>query len=617
MIKNFERFVESVETIPFFLSKELRKILSVMSDEGNVYAKALLENHAKNLSMKITFINITKKNDELTFITHDRVMRLYDDSKVDFKTWLSIVYDDERQDVWNKMRNPIKVGKFFSKFARHLSLKSGGEQQEQFVNQYKATYDIILDRFNDFEIVKGEDIRKCFLYENYESLKGQLGNSCMRYKQCQSYFDIYVENPKTCSMLILRSKDNVGKIRGRAMLFETNLGTFMDRIYTNNDSDIVIFNRYRNSKKMVDPFLSHKCHIDLEKWEFDEYPYLDTFKFLNIEDSRLYAEVLDETDSNIYKLQQADGTFLNDSIWSEYEGEYIPEDESVYSEEYGHIRQETSIYIEGRGHFPESASEVTWSQFFETYYHVDDCHFSEFLEDHIPQKESIAYLKNSKQEIDYIPEDMKGILVDILVDGSDRYSLPEYVIFDPISDGFRFKDELVDIGGKKLMIGEYLIDKVGKVDKKKLIETIKTFSGDINKVLMSLLYVNSNRSDVNFSMAIRYFLKTRDGEKQVSDQFIELLKFFLIFHIVIGKKEIEDVMSNRAVYSFRRFNQLLIDDRMDPYLNMISKEIFDMIYDKQDWRRSLAWTCYKLSLVLRNHIIEESASKLTFEYVFC
>lgn len=81
----------------------------------------------------------------------------------------------------------------------------------------------------------------------------------------------------------------------------------------------------------------------------------------------------------------------------------------------------------------------------------------------------------------------------------------------------------------------------------------------------------------------------------------------------MGKKVISDIMYNRAIYSYKRFNQLIIDDRMDPYLNMISKDVLDILYDKHDWRVQLAFKCYKLALLVRNHIIDDPISKFTFD----
>jgi len=39
---------------------------------------------------------------------------------------------------------------------------------------------------DNFEIVKGKDIRYWYNVDNYSQVKGQLGSSCMRYDYCES-----------------------------------------------------------------------------------------------------------------------------------------------------------------------------------------------------------------------------------------------------------------------------------------------------------------------------------------------------------------------------------------------------------------------------------------------
>ena len=157
------------------------------------------------------------------------------------------------------------------------------------------------------EEVKGEDIRKWYDSKNYQSKSGQLGGSCMSYNYCQSYLDIYVENPEKISLLILKNSED--KLVGRALLWKLDNGKrFVDRIYTHTEYDVKIFEKwaidnkcmYRssgnngkityysiNGKKLVK---TPELTTELENVEFENYPYVDTICYLNREESLISNE---------------------------------------------------------------------------------------------------------------------------------------------------------------------------------------------------------------------------------------------------------------------------------------------------------------------------------------
>jgi hypothetical protein len=64
---------------------------------------------------------------------------------------------------------------------------------------------------------------------------------------CQPYFDIYVLKIKECVLIIFRGVSNPDKISGRAILWTDNDGNkIMDRVYTNNSPDVVLFIEFAN-----------------------------------------------------------------------------------------------------------------------------------------------------------------------------------------------------------------------------------------------------------------------------------------------------------------------------------------------------------------------------------
>ena len=171
------------------------------------------------------------------------------------------------------------------------------------------------------------------LEDNYQFRKGQLGSSCMRYKKCQGYLDIYVDNPESCNLLIMYSDLNKSKISGRAIIWKvSDKLTIMDRIYTINDYDIQVFKKYAEEKgwETVDKIRS-TVKIPLKKSNFSQYPYVDNFFILNYIEGYLTDEEERWPEEGFYKLQNTDGGYRSDDgVWSEYHGTYLNREDAVW-----------------------------------------------------------------------------------------------------------------------------------------------------------------------------------------------------------------------------------------------------------------------------------------------
>lgn len=249
-------------------------------------------------------------------------------SKKSGKTAVWFVSDDGRQAVinkealipknasyeklWNTSRNPVKVGRLAKSLLTVAGIVTAPKEIENFVNLYKSTFDIINDAFSKFDLVKGDSISYWYNSVRYESMESTLGNSCMADVD-EDFFDIYVMNPDVCSLLILYSDagkilDGVyksNKIKGRALVWKTNEGDiFMDRIYTNNDSDVSLFKQYAEKNGWwfktkqnsdVEFGVSNgktqkngvEYVVSLSKAKFDNYPYVDSLSYINVDDKMI------------------------------------------------------------------------------------------------------------------------------------------------------------------------------------------------------------------------------------------------------------------------------------------------------------------------------------------
>lgn len=234
------------------------------------------------------------------------------------------VYSDETH--WSREnRVCAKPARIIQKLMVH---KYSCKDYENFSNWFKS--EVI--ESGDFVIVEGEDIPRYYLEDNYYKDSGTLGNSCMRYRKCQKYFDVYKDHAK----MLVCLKD--GLVLGRAIVWEINGNTYMDRIYTCMDyleHQFITYAeahnwRYRiNNDLLCDEEEQHwlvpddgyktshffDLEIDLDK-DYDYMPYLDSFRYLYLhkDGSGYLSTTYDEDDSTITFLSSTDG-----AINSEYE----------------------------------------------------------------------------------------------------------------------------------------------------------------------------------------------------------------------------------------------------------------------------------------------------------
>jgi hypothetical protein len=181
-----------------------------------------------------------------------------------------------------------------------------------------------------FDIVSGYDIKKYYHINSYKKGDGTLTNSCMKYDHCQNLFDLYINNPEVCQMLVML--DNDGLLLGRALLWnavdvETGIERkVMDRIYSIDDSKNVHYfkewaddNGYiaRRSQKWVDclyfesygKVFKANLSIKINSQIFTKYPYVDTFKFWD-EKTSIISNFLPNDNGYIRTLLGADGRTL-------------------------------------------------------------------------------------------------------------------------------------------------------------------------------------------------------------------------------------------------------------------------------------------------------------------
>lgn len=194
-----------------------------------------------------------------------------------------------------------RIGRVIRRLLNESGFEFKDTDIEAFVNEYKSKFDMKSNITSLFELVKGERIKHFYLENNYEMIStSTLQTSCMRHPKCQEYLNIYSENEKQVSLLVLKSIANPEKITARAIVWKLDDGdTFMDRVYYSKDHEKDIFINYaiengwyfkanQDSRAQGDyrkeiggTDKKHRVLVTLENGEHDYYPYTDTLKYLN------------------------------------------------------------------------------------------------------------------------------------------------------------------------------------------------------------------------------------------------------------------------------------------------------------------------------------------------
>jgi hypothetical protein len=213
------------------------------------------------LYLNIDYIDLTDKNDTISFITKERLDRL-----------------DWKEDQWdNNLRQEMKVGKFIQLINPHTNQKS----LEKKINLFKAAYNGIILKKSIFKIVKGMELYKWYNEELYQEGTGSLNKSCMRNQPDRLTF--YIKNPDKVSMLILINDE--GKLEGRALIWKVDDPKiiYMDRIYTVYQEDETRFEEYANENNMkcynYNQFDTMIVRIGYNIGPGLNNPYMDTFKY--------------------------------------------------------------------------------------------------------------------------------------------------------------------------------------------------------------------------------------------------------------------------------------------------------------------------------------------------
>jgi len=294
---------QSINSYPNF-SVEFYKLLSTLL--STLFTPSLVNTiikttHEKTIENGMLYIDLGEDEDNNVSYLPNRYLEKLGTS-------------DEKTKWDNKYRVKTKIGRFLSK----IDYNDGSNNNIKTIEFYKLEFKK-LKRLYHFEIVDGDEITKWYHVDNYEPGGGSLNNSCMRHNRQQYRFKFYANIPEIVKMLIMKHTKDSNKIIGRSLIWKTESGMYMDRIYTKNNADKRIFENYAQSKnwKYYDQYsektLFPTFKVILPKGErisvFTKYinffkktkisspskidfPYMDTFKYYYYENEILSNKLL-------------------------------------------------------------------------------------------------------------------------------------------------------------------------------------------------------------------------------------------------------------------------------------------------------------------------------------
>lgn len=223
--------------------------------------------------------------------------------------------------IFTKNRQEVRIGRVVRGLL-NANKNSGfsDSQIEKFVNDFRGILKVMNDVFSNFAIVEGDDIGFWYNRKNYlDPNRGSLGSSCQAVGRLD-WLEIYIKNPETIKLLILKSDEDPNKIIGRSLLWKLDDNNFlMDLTYTMKDSDRKIFLEYAKLKgwnamnendSYTKTFISH-----IKPITFDMYPSIDT---------------MNNWDPNTGKISNQ---YFDGSHYIEWSEEDFDEDDNDYDEE--------------------------------------------------------------------------------------------------------------------------------------------------------------------------------------------------------------------------------------------------------------------------------------------
>jgi hypothetical protein len=386
VIKGYYEFLlESV----LMTSQYLEDIIRTIDDTIAIDFLQLIN---KDIKTPYNAISLTDTNDKLSFVSDNQFQN-------------KIKSGIDPLSLFSDTNNKTTVGRVVRQILKDNGKEYSDVDIAKFVDKFKAAWEKFKNKKENkepFRLVSGEEIRFWYLSDTYcdDAKKGcgTLGKSCMRYEESQKYLDIYVENPAVCNLLILtKFEDGEEKLVSRALLWQTDKGPYLDRIYyTDSSEEEMMLNWIKENLNCELSFkgTSGRLSVQLESPTkmYEYYPYMDSIPYYYTVNKKLYnyEPSVDVKKELLYCQDTGGGFDRQNMVYCEWIDRELPEDETVWSEYH-------------QSNLP--SNESNWSDFHGSYLYEDDSVYSEILNDSLAKDDSIKVIVDEKGTEDWLPKD--------------------------------------------------------------------------------------------------------------------------------------------------------------------------------------------------------------------
>ena len=243
--------------VPLLYSVKFKDVIS--------YSLKFLLDYEQIYFSDVSFIDISNRSETISCLSATNYYKLKDGD-----------------DPWTStMRQNIRLGRFLKKI-----IDDPDNIIEDYVNEYKFSFNLMKNDFGRFKLAKGMDMAKWYLEMNYAiEGGGTLRQSCMRHVKSQRRLSIYTQNPDTVKLLFLLNP--VGKLLGRALVWKLDepKGYYMDKIYYSEEYIEKMFLDFAKKKgfltrdEVIKKGLTLKVELDRDFGPPQINPYMDTLKF--------------------------------------------------------------------------------------------------------------------------------------------------------------------------------------------------------------------------------------------------------------------------------------------------------------------------------------------------
>jgi hypothetical protein len=351
----FEKY-QKIE-VPLQFSKEFEQILRSINSP---ISEAILQ--LRFTPQEFSLLNIGEDNDSATYTTSTKLSQHF--KTEDSKQLNTMIQPLSRlTEIYFKNRTSIKIGRLVKKL---LADTFSNIEVEKFVNEYKDALD---SSKTTFEVWSKSKILDGYASQNY-SFEGPPSNSLMN--SCMNDELAYVDFYKYVPVNLLVLLNSEGHILGRSLIWQTDQGLFMDRVYTILDYHYYKFLDYAKTHNLIykaenksgsgisyvkDSRISWfkmevKLNFDISEYNRDEFyecprdiPYMDTFVY----GQKNHLINYEPKGGTYYLLTSTDGESVEITVQFDIYGERIQQDKLDQYEwsltQRGWIPEESAVYI--------------------------------------------------------------------------------------------------------------------------------------------------------------------------------------------------------------------------------------------------------------------------------